>query len=136
LAVKNHGVPESIIQDAFSSSKKFFALPLEAKMNVSKYHIFLIHGICYTVFLLKIENKTTPNYKGYSPLLSGNNDPNNNGDLQEGFEFGWEDLPTDAQGAKNGDVAKKEAGGHDGVMAGANIWPPELPEFRLASLRY
>jgi len=82
----------------------------------------------------KIENKTTPNFKGYSPLLSGNNDPNNNGDLQEGFEFGWEKFSNeeDAEGERlDGD---KEH--HDGVMAGANVWPKELPEFRRAALRY
>ncbi|KAF5372166.1 hypothetical protein D9758_004990 [Tetrapyrgos nigripes] len=114
--VKNHGVSESVIQDAFSNSKKFFALPLDAKM--------------------KIENKTTPNFKGYSPLLSGNNDPNNKGDLQEGFEFGWEDPPVEAQDIANQNVTPKENGNNDGVMAGANVWPEELPEFRLASLRY
>ncbi|THV04988.1 Clavaminate synthase-like protein [Dendrothele bispora CBS 962.96] len=102
--VKNHGVEESVIQKAFGKSQDFFALPLEAKM--------------------KIENKTTPNFKGYSPLLSGNNDPNNNGDLQEGFEFGWESLPED------------DENNHDGAMAGANVWPEELPEFREAALKY
>ncbi|KAF5374723.1 hypothetical protein D9757_011780 [Collybiopsis confluens] len=59
---------------------------------------------------------------GYSALLSGNNDPNNKGDLQEGFEMVGEplDKATDA-----------EIGG-----AGRNTWPEELPAFREAALRY
>lgn len=75
----------------------------------------------------QLENKKSPNFKGYSPLLSGNNDPNNKGDLQEGFEFGWEDPQ----------LSVDEGRDVDGVMAGANAWPHEdLPSFRPASLAY
>ncbi|KAL0577117.1 hypothetical protein V5O48_004870 [Marasmius crinis-equi] len=76
---------------------------------------------------MNIENKKTPNFKGYSPLLSGNNDPNGKGDLQEGFEFGWEALDD-----KGGGNARQE----DGVLAGANVWPPELPAFRVRKLLF
>jgi isopenicillin N synthase-like dioxygenase len=70
--------------------------------------------------------RKTPNFKGYSPLFSGNNDPENDGDLQEGFEFGWEALHSGhTYGSKP-----------TGVMAGDNVWPPELPEFREAVLEY
>lgn len=62
---------------------------------------------------------------GYSPLLSGHNDPENGKDLQEGFEFGWEDLDRDDSGARD-----------KGVMAGKNVWPESLPEFRKAALEY
>ncbi|KAI3620777.1 2og-fe oxygenase [Moniliophthora roreri] len=79
-----------------------------------------------TLYRVQIENKTTPNFKGYSPLLSGNNDPNNKGDLQEGFEFGWENLDGVA------DSSRKD----DGIMTGANVWPSELPDFRAAALQY
>jgi len=65
LYVKNHGIPEELTQDALEASKQFFSLPLETKME--------------------LDNRTTPNFKGYSALLSGNNDPENSGDLQEGF---------------------------------------------------
>lgn len=59
--------------------------------------------------------------------MSGNNDPNNKGDLQEGFEFGWENL--DAEGDEERTT--------DGVMAGVNVWPTDdLPTFRAAALRY
>ncbi|KAJ7101533.1 hypothetical protein B0H15DRAFT_991519 [Mycena belliarum] len=71
-----------------------------------------------------IENKKSPNFKGYSPILSGNNDPNGAGDLQEGFEFGFEALDAN-------DVSQD--GGHG---LGANVWPAQLPEFREAALGY
>ncbi|PBK67249.1 Clavaminate synthase-like protein [Armillaria solidipes] len=103
--VTNHGISETIIQEAVDRSKDFFSLPLEDKMM--------------------IENKKSPNFKGYSPLLSGNNDPDNDGDLQEGFEFGLEQI---AQGQDNSS--------DEGVMAGANVWPSQLPEFRRAALQY
>lgn len=47
--------------------------------------------------------------------------------MQEGFEFGWEPLE-----------GMSEARSEDGVMAGANVWPPEgdVPGFRKAALHY
>jgi len=107
VAVKNHGIPEEIIQSALSASKEFFSLPIDKKME--------------------IENKKTPNFKGYSPLLSGNNNPENAGDLQEGFEFGYEPLDSTDY------LASRES---DGAMAGANVWPSSLPQFREAALTY
>jgi isopenicillin N synthase-like dioxygenase len=72
-------------------------------------------------------NKKNSNFKGYSPLLSGNNNPENAGDLQEGFEFGYESLnPLSGSGQE----------GNDGVMVGANVWPSELPGFRESALKY
>lgn len=62
-------------------------------------------------------------------MLSSNNDPYNNGDMHEGFEFGWEAL--DASKAANDPKRAK-----DGVMAGANVWPKEMPGFREAVLEY
>ncbi|KAF5360410.1 hypothetical protein D9756_004930 [Leucocoprinus leucothites] len=105
--VKNHGIPERIINETLEKGKDFFELPLETKMI--------------------IENKKTPNFKGYSPLLSGNNDPYGAGDMQEGFEFGWEAIDRTS-----------EARSEDGVMAGANVWPSEedVPGFREAALHY
>ncbi|KAF9046252.1 2OG-Fe(II) oxygenase [Panaeolus papilionaceus] len=107
--VSNHGIPEEVITRTIEGAKAFFELPSETKME--------------------LENRKNPNFKGYSPLLSGNNDPNGAGDLQEGFEFGWE--PKDAQDSENTRV-------EDGVMAGANVWPSEgvLPGFRQRALQY
>lgn len=76
----------------------------------------------------QIEIRKTPNFKGYSPLLSGNNNSEGAGDLQEGFEFGWEDPSN-----KDNDVDESS-----GVMAGANVWPSEghVPRFRQTVLDY
>ncbi|KAF8627376.1 hypothetical protein AX17_006191 [Amanita inopinata Kibby_2008] len=104
--VKNHGIPEDVIDGAIDMAKRFYSLPLEAKM--------------------KIENKKTANFKGYAPLLSGNNNPNNDGDLHEGFQFGWEELFDSV--TRTEDI--------DGAMSGANVWPTEIPNFREAVLRY
>lgn len=84
---------------------------------------------------MEIENRKTPNFKGYSPLLSGNNNPYGAGDLQEGFEFGWE-APAKAFHSTS-DSEGTEVDAH-GAMAGANVWPSEedVPGFREAVLRY
>ena len=76
---------------------------------------------------IQIENRKTPNYKGYSPLSSGNNNPEGAGDLHEGFEFGWESL-----------IKDKDVDEPSGAMAGANVWPSEegVPGFRETVLHY
>lgn len=71
--------------------------------------------------------KKTPNFKGYNPVLSSNNDPQNGGDMHEGFEFGWEELQAKANDEKRA---------NDGVMAGANVWPNNPSTFRDAVLTY
>jgi len=105
--VINHGIPEHMTEGALEMSKRFFSLPDETKME--------------------IENRKTPNFKGYSPFLSGKNNPEGAGDLQEGFEFGWEDPNND-----------NDSGESNGVMAGANVWPSEehVPRFRQTVLDY
>ncbi|KAJ7644722.1 Clavaminate synthase-like protein [Roridomyces roridus] len=103
--VKNHGIPSEVFEHTLAMMRKFFDLPVEQKLG--------------------IENTKTPNFKGYSPILSGNNDPNGAGDLQEGFEFGFEPLEAHQSEARE-----------EGIMAGANIWPTQLPEFRQAALDY
>lgn len=75
----------------------------------------------------KIENRKTPNFKGYSPLLSGNNNPENAGDFHEGFEFGWEEID-----AEKNNTASDEGG----EMAGKNVWPSGIPAFRETVLQY
>lgn len=105
--MKNHGIPDNVINDALSAAKEFFSLPLEKKKEV--------------------DNHKTPNFKGYNALLSSQNDPDSDGDLHEGFEFGWEELVPKANDEKRA---------NDGVMAGANIWPSDPPGFREAELIY
>ncbi|OSC98036.1 Clavaminate synthase-like protein [Trametes coccinea BRFM310] len=105
--VKNHGIPGETIERALSASKEFFSLPLEKKME--------------------LDIRKTSNFKGYNPVLSSNNDPLNRGDLHEGFEFGWEELQARACDEKRA---------NDGVMAGANVWPTDVPGFRESTLGY
>ncbi|KAI0060472.1 Clavaminate synthase-like protein [Artomyces pyxidatus] len=108
LYVKNHGIPEQAISDALAAMKEYFSLPLETKMELDI-------------------NKSS-NFKGYNAVLSSNNDPESAGDMHEGFEFNRE--PIDPVEAAN------EKRLHDGVMAGANVWPRDPPGFREAMLRY
>ncbi|KAG5645449.1 hypothetical protein DXG03_005998 [Asterophora parasitica] len=104
--VKNHGIPEDILHATLDNAKRFFAQPTESKME--------------------IENKKSPAFKGYHPILSGNNNPDNAGDMHEGFEFGWEPLH----------AAQRNNEEKDGAMAGANVWPSDLPGFREGVLEY
>ncbi|THG99102.1 hypothetical protein EW026_g3196 [Hermanssonia centrifuga] len=107
LYVKNHGIPDEVIGNALSASKEFFSLPLEKKKEV--------------------DNSKTPNFKGYNSVLSSVNDPDSDGDMHEGFEFGWEELVPKVNDEKRA---------NDGVMAGANIWPTDPVDFRKAVLTY
>lgn len=61
--VKNHGVPEDLIDDVWKVAKDFFALPLEEKME--------------------IELHKTPNMRGYTPMYGENVDPSSRPDAHE-----------------------------------------------------
>lgn len=102
--VKNHGIPETAVAGAVEAAKKFFSLPLETKSAMD------IHK--------------TPNFKGYTALLGENTNPENRGDLHEGFDIGWEEP------------AGGQARAGDGAMTGGNVWPGGMPEFRDAVLEY
>ncbi|KIJ54466.1 hypothetical protein M422DRAFT_24413 [Sphaerobolus stellatus SS14] len=106
--IKNHGIPEELATSAIETAKPFWDWPEEKKME---YDI-----------------RKTPNFKGYGGLLAENVNPENKGDVHEAFEFGYEEIDADPSSA-----AVREA---DGSMAGANVWPLELPEMRRASLEY
>ncbi|KAF8194372.1 2OG-Fe-II oxygenase [Mycena galopus ATCC 62051] len=111
--VKNHGIPDEVMQRTLAQMTRFFDLPLEQK--------------------LEVENKKNSNFMGYSPVLSGNNDPNGAGDLQEGFEFKFE---PDLDDGSRADIDTATSTSKEGLMAGANAWPAQLPEFRQAALEY
>ncbi|KAH7096730.1 Clavaminate synthase-like protein [Auriculariales sp. MPI-PUGE-AT-0066] len=107
--IKNHGIDESLISTCIDSSKQFFDLPLPTKeaMDIRK----------------------SPNYKGYTGLLTENTDPEHGaGDMHEAFEWGYEDIDRQSD-----DVVRE-----DGAMKGANVWPSEqdVPGFRLSLLNY
>jgi isopenicillin N synthase-like dioxygenase len=70
---------------------------------------------------MQLDIHNTPNFKGYTALLAENTDPENRGDLHEGFDIGWEGEDADR-----------------GAMTGTNVWPREedVPGFRAAALAY
>ncbi|KAH0832133.1 hypothetical protein J3R83DRAFT_13042 [Lanmaoa asiatica] len=102
--VKNHGISEAVIQAAVNGARRFFLLPTATK--------------------IKLDIHATPNFKGYTALLGENTNPNNKGDLHEGFDIGWESIDHSTQPYVNG------------PMTGANIWPENLPGFREDILAY
>jgi hypothetical protein len=70
--IKNHGVPQDLIDAAFAECPRFFGLPLAEKMAIH------------------VRNST--NNSGYTPLLEENTDPTAKGDLHEAFDIAHE-LP-------------------------------------------
>lgn len=109
--VKNHGISQQVPEHAIEASIPFFALPNEVKM--------------------KYDLHATDNFKGYNAFLSENTDPNGRGDLNEGFNFGWEVL--------EGDTENTPWHHEDGPMGGQNVWPEggeDMKEFRKALLTY
>lgn len=102
--ISNHGVKPETIENALAAGKRFFNLPQDAKEAID------IHK--------------SANFKGYTGLLGENTNPENRGDLHEGFDLGWEDF----SGTSRTD---------DGAMTGGNVWPSaDLPGFRQAVLEY
>ncbi|ELU37962.1 2OG-Fe(II) oxygenase [Rhizoctonia solani AG-1 IA] len=95
LVVKNHGVDESVIRATVEAAHHFFDLSLEEKM--------------------KLDVHKSPNFKGYTPLLGENTNPENRGDLHECFDIGPEI-----------DVSSNSS------MSGSNVWPSEdlMPGFQ------
>lgn len=102
--MKNHTIPQSTVDNALSAAKTFFSLPTPTKMALD------IHK--------------SSNFKGYTALLGENTNPENRGDLHEGFDLGWEEMES-GQGRTD-----------DGAMTGVNVWPVGLPGFREACLDY
>lgn len=81
--IKNHNVPQSVIDGAFATAKRFFAQSTEDKMAV---HVA----------------KSTNN-RGYAALLEENTDPTARGDLHESFDVALE-VPKDDPDVKAGKV--------------------------------
>ncbi len=100
----NHGMPQTVIDNTFAAAHRFFDLPTNAKQVIS------------------VENSDA--MRGYTPLLGENTNPENNGDLHEGFDLAL-DLPlTDP------DVQA-------GIFGYApNQWPADLDGFQDALMTY
>jgi len=118
--VSNHGIPEPVIGQTLDAAKSFFTLPLSAKEEVVDSSPFPASP-CQPSLQLDIHK--SPNFKGYTPLLAENSNPENQGDLHEGFDVGWEDPVTR--------IAREEAD-----MDGENVWPEGLPGFREKVMDY
>jgi isopenicillin N synthase-like dioxygenase len=108
--VANHGVAQALVDAQFEAARRFFALPLEAK--------------------LALHMKRSPSTAGYEPMGTQVLDSQDAAadkappDLKEGFFYGME-LPDDHAWAK-----KKIRG------FGYNQWPAGLPGFREQMLAY
>ncbi|KAH8104936.1 2OG-Fe oxygenase [Phellopilus nigrolimitatus] len=98
--VKNHDIPEEDISRAIEAGKRFFALPEEKK--------------------LKYDSRKMDNFRGYTVLLSENNDPENRGDLHEAYNIGPEETYSSKQSA----------------MSGGNVWPSEVLGFQEDLMSY
>lgn len=105
--MKNHAISEGTIKDTLSSAKRFFSLSPAQKQALD------IHK--------------SSNFKGYTALLGENTNPENRGDLHEGFDLGWEEKESQP------DDALREG---DGAMTGRNVWPDGLDGFRESVLEY
>ena len=101
---KNHGMPQETIDATFKAAETFFALPLPDKKAVS---------------ITQSEAM-----RGYTALLEENTNPDNKGDLLEGFDLAL-DLPEDDPDVRAG------------VFGYApNQWPSDMEAFRKALVDY
>ncbi|WP_216900306.1 isopenicillin N synthase family dioxygenase [Nocardia alni] len=92
-----HGVPQRQIDDVLDVSRRFFALPQEAKQEISQLR--------------------SPQFRGYSRV--GGELTNGAVDWREQVDIGPElEAIAGARGFWN--------------LQGPNLWPPALPEFRVA----
>lgn len=104
LYAVGHGVPKDIIDATFTAAHRFFDQPLVDKKAIS------------------VEKSDA--MRGYTPLLGENTDPDNNGDLHEGFDLAL-DLDADDPDVQAGIYG----------MA-TNQWPEGLEGFRGALTDY
>lgn len=110
--MKNHGVPESVVENTFKESSAFFKTPDSVKKSVA------------------IAN--SDNFRGYMGLLSENVSSENKGDYHEAFNLGLDpELAPESF----------EEGGKEGLRHSENQWPkPEewdgAGEFKSTVLSY
>jgi isopenicillin N synthase-like dioxygenase len=74
--LRNHGIPQPVIDRAFAEAHRFFALPREEKMKIHY-------------------KKSRTWVRGFTPIGELKADPSAKGDLQEAFDFGVELPPED-----------------------------------------
>lgn len=105
--IKNHQIPQELVDRPFNLGRKFFELPLEEKMKV------------WTGLFPEGE------YLGYHPLGKYNKAGNKYKDLYEAFNINydpsWDPVTPPTEKAK-------------GIYP--NMWPESMPEFEEALMRY
>lgn len=100
----NHGVPSEVIESCFSAAHAFFDLAEAEKMAI---HV-----------------SKSEEMRGYTPLLGENTDPQNKGDLHEGFDLAL-------------DLDSSDPDVQAGIFGyGPNQWPESLPAFRAPIMAY
>jgi isopenicillin N synthase-like dioxygenase len=103
LVISGHGVPSPVIKATEEISRRFFDLPLDAKLRVGRPAPDVSRGY------VGLEGETVARSRGGAASV---------GDLNESFIVGPMEIPEPAY------AFAPEAGNH----FAANLWPAELPE--------
>jgi len=111
MYVKNHGIPEEILNNTFSLLERFFALDQEAKMDA---HV-----------------QKNPAIRGYEPFLETKLDPRTQGDNKEAFTMG--DCVIEPEQNYRGKTGQ-EPPSH--ITRPQNIWPSAAPWWRQGLYEY
>jgi isopenicillin N synthase-like dioxygenase len=117
VKVKNHRVPNKLIDEAFKAGQEFFDLPIEEKMKVRSFKAAYLEQSSTIKSTSQIDLNKSPNFRGYNAILAENVDPTNRGDLHEGFNMGPDEKETSVS------------------MTGLNVWP-DLPAFKDGVMPY
>ncbi|KAJ9107576.1 hypothetical protein QFC21_001035 [Naganishia friedmannii] len=108
--IKNHGVNAAVVDKTFQQTEAFFATAPAVKKSV--------------------DISKSNNFRGWMGVLTENNDPENEGDLHEGFNLGLDPtiaktLPSfqelERLKQNGGDQAQSQHS--DGLEHGENLWP-------------
>ncbi|RDW73481.1 hypothetical protein BP6252_07388 [Coleophoma cylindrospora] len=109
--IKNHGIPEELIQDTFEVIKRFFNEDLDVKMEA--------------------HSQKNPAIRGYEPMFYTKLDPTTTGDFKEAFTMG--DCVIEPEQDYLGKVGSKPKAN---ITKPQNIWPTKAPYFRVGVYRY
>lgn len=124
LTIVNHPVPPEKIREIFRQSKRFFALPLEAKMKAYMGNSNLFRGYLPMDQPGKQNAYRGAAIEGFQPHLDPSRMKARKPHKNEAFQVSIE-LPDDDPDV----VAGKP-------LHGGNLWPADLPGFREAVLDY
>ncbi|KAF3771354.1 hypothetical protein M406DRAFT_19105, partial [Cryphonectria parasitica EP155] len=122
--IKNHGIPEDLIDETFSLLKRFFALDLDAKMDA---HV-----------------QRNPAIRGYEPMLETRLDPRSKGGKSQSNEIPKTHLNI-KEAFTMGDCVIEPEQDYQGKTGHAppshitqpqNIWPSQAPWWREGLYKY